>query len=354
MKNGYVFKTGKAGTSLAVISDMGWMRSFVRLPTPSNEGPMVDPAGDVVLAAILRWHWLRSMLTAYDMGVAAFAAGVIQARTQLANQFYWSIGDQTWRLDDSFKHWTSCVVKFAGSFAHKMCANSDAGRRCPASQGLVNNMFYTNGNCLLSRYTSTISDDSGLRGRHVSQLRAQGFMVKPTPKAWAVLSHFMADFSPNGFDIGDKPPPARAVVPTTRSSRDMNLAPAYTLDLLYHAAKVVPGVAMELCHTPWFIEEVRRDWEEWSAERQRYAVWACSVRPDLADQMYLWDIHAANCFDSFLERSIYADTEPHKDARVAGDQRFACPPWAANGPRVRRIVPANLKGRVLLHNVPAV
>jgi len=361
MKIGYVFMNAKAGMTVSVSgSGLDWLRQYMRMPMLVREGPMLDPAGDVVLAAILRWHWLRCMLTGSDLGAAAFAAGVIQARTQLNDHLFWHTAENKWTLELSFRAWTSCVIKFAGSFAHKIWGSGNTQRPIVWSHNRLNNLFYTNGNCVQSRYCSVISDDSGLRTNHLKALREQGHMVKPTPRAWAVLSQFMADFSPNGFDIeGDRPPPCRAVTTNQsgRGTRELCLAPALTLDLLQHAARVVPGLAKELCETDWFVDDVKADYELWSEERRRYAMWACSVSPDLDTQMRIWDFHAANCFDSFMERSVYAREENYRDVRLNG-QAFARPPWAqtgplVNGPRVGRIVPKDLKGRVLLHGVPA-
>jgi hypothetical protein len=356
MKIGYVFKNAKAGMTVSVSgSGLDWLRQYMRMPMLVREGPMLDPAGDVVLAAILRWHWLRAMLTGSDLGAAAFAAGVIQARTQLNDHLFWHTAENKWTLEMSYRAWTSCVIKFAGSFAHKMWGAADGQRRGMYLSGCLNNLFYTNGNCVQTRYCSVISDDSGLRANHLKALREQGYLVKPTPKAWAVLSQFMADFSPNGFDILDGgPPPCRAVVANKsgRGTRDLCLAPALTLDLLQHAARVVPGLAKELCETQWFVEDVKADYELWSEERRRYAVWACSVSPELDTQMRMWDLHAANCFDSFMEQGVYAPLGRHRGVLQNG-QEFARPPWAQTGPRVSRIVPTDLKGRVLLHGVPA-
>lgn len=111
MKTSYVFTLANDGiTAGAGGGDLSWLRAFMGMPNTGSDNPMLDPFGDVVLAAILRWHWLRAMLTGSDLGAATFAAGVIQARTQLNDQLFWHTAENKWTLELSCRAWTSWAM----------------------------------------------------------------------------------------------------------------------------------------------------------------------------------------------------------------------------------------------------
>jgi hypothetical protein len=205
-----------------------------------------------------------------------------------------------------------------------------------------------------------VSDDSGMIRRDmINEMKDRGLLFRPTEKRWAELCHFMALLAPSGLTAeygGKVPQPVTMVRCNNGNVRPTALVPKKTMLMLEYAADYLKPVLHQLSFQPGIQNRMRSLITELSHERQRYAMWAASMTPDLPEVMRLWDYSVAAAWDSFIPGSIYrhwhhADTGS-TEPLLTGDVQLQFPPWADKAePQVPSIVPKFRKNTVFVHGV---
>jgi len=364
---------------VAASSMHNYRRTYIDNSYKPDDNPLTAEVGDVVVAALLRWCLLEQLLYSPDPAIGAVAAGIVGIRTQLRNKMRWCPVTRGWSLmgasnpDTMYRHWVSGAIKFAGAYMHRCSVppgkspdawpaegdrTNSVGDAMRKQDSLANLLNHVVGNCLDWAYCSTVSDDSGVLGRnHITEMKQRGLLIKPPPKRWAELCRFMELLAPSGLTAeygGKMQQPVTVVRCNNGNTRPTTLAPKRTLVMLEYAWEHLRPILGPLAWDSNLISRLRDFMSELSDERQRYAIWAASMTPDLTETMRLWDISAAAAWDSFWPEGIYrhwhhADTGS-TEPLLAGDVQLQFPPWAGrSGPKVPNIVPKFRKTTVFVH-----
>jgi hypothetical protein len=210
-------------------------------------------------------------------------------------------------------------------------------------------------NCVPQCLASTMSDDSGLRREHVTALREDGVLTRPTPSSWHALCEKLALLSPNAFKGAPK---------CRLSYRQSNgkfgqqpLAPARTLAMLHYACSVLPSAARQLVSHDSVKADMATEYARMQQERERFAMWACGNSTNITAQMHCFDLAVAVLYDKMQgssdrdnvfswQRKLYACWKAHQyDNSLPfvltqdGPVTMQVPPWAdSSAPEVPEII----------------
>ena len=336
-----------------------WIRGVLGCNRPSpDDDPITGPLGDVAMASIVRFVLLKHLLRSDCMALASLAAGIIGATRTLSHSFTYANSLGFHMGHSTYESWPSAIIKCAGAHMHRMFLISQRANKGIGNgllRSMTDRMYTFVWNCIPHCLASTLSDDSGLRRDHVTELREDGVLVRPSPSAWKSLCEVLSLLTPNSFS--GVPKCRLAYRQSNGKWGEQPLAPARTLAMLQYACSVLPSAARQIISHDSVKADMATEYARMQQERERFAMWACGNSSDITAQMHCFDLAVSCLYDKMQgctdrdrvfswHRQLYACWKHHEHDNSLpfvmtpdGAVTMQVPPWAqTSAPEITEIV----------------
>lgn len=328
---GYEYRPTKTGSlelhSAAEVSGEVMWRIMPGGTTAHDGDPITAPLGSVAVAAMIRWNVLRYIATFGGLFPSQLAAAMVIVHRFYADRHYimGSIyGNQTnfvSHINPTKSSWASGVAKWFGTLTHRQV-------NLPAVAQGDDRMYHCTGTCLPEYVGATVSDDAYYHKNRNKVWSAVdvGALTKVTQSRWnkaiAPLNHFVR----NG--LTDTPACVFATRTKKGTTRTTNYIPTESLHLIEAVAPMFPRLAARGLGDESVCTLFRKQYEQFQAERERYAIWAAGNTADLGLNMRAFDAAVAMLFDCHTKGNLY---DRFYDIRIADEGNApscpVAPPW---------------------------